>query len=81
MAKREDRWARLPIVPLAERLQHGFLTIEEVCALKACGRTQIYEDIKAGALLIEKHGRSTRIAGPIAKAYVPGQRRLLTEAA
>lgn len=62
-------------ISLAERLDSGFLTIEELCALKACGRTQVYADIKAGALTVEKFGRSTRIAGPVAKAYRPGQRR------
>lgn len=65
-----------PNVTLADRLEHGFVTVEELCALKACGRTQVYEDIKAGALPVAKHGRSTRIAGPDAKAYAPGARRL-----
>jgi hypothetical protein len=67
-----------PGVTLADRLEHGFVSIKELAALKLCGPTQIYEDIKAGALPIEKHGRSTRIRGPVAKAYVPGQRRFLT---
>lgn len=67
-------------ITLADRLAHGFVTIDELCALKMCGRTQVYEDIKAGALQVVKHGRSTRIAGPLAKAYVPGARRT-TEAA
>lgn len=68
-------------VTLADRLDHGFITIDELCALKVCGRTQIYADIKANALAVVKHGRSTRVAGPVAKAYVPGARRLATEAA
>lgn len=62
-------------VTLSDRLDHGFITIDELCELKRCGRTMVYEDIKAGALQVDKHGRSTRIAGPIAKAYVPGAHR------
>lgn len=61
-------------VSLADRLENGFITIDELCALKMCGRTQLYADIKAGALQVVKHGRSTRIAGPVAKAYTPGAR-------
>ena len=63
-----------PGITLADRLDYGFLTIDELCALKLCGKTQVYADIKAGALKVEKHGRSTRVAGPNAKAYQPGQR-------
>jgi hypothetical protein len=62
-------------ITLADRLDHGFVTIKELCALKLCGTTQVYADIKAGALPIEKHGRSTRVRGPVAREYVPGQRR------
>jgi len=63
-------------VSLADRLEHGFVTIDELRALKICGKTQIYEDIKAGVLPVEKHGRSTRVAGPVAKDYKPGSRHL-----
>lgn len=63
-----------PSVTLESRLEHGYITIKELCALKLCGMTQVYADIKAGALKIEKHGRSTRIPGPVAKGYVPGSR-------
>lgn len=62
-------------VTLSDRLEHGFITIDELCELKRCGRTLVYEDIKAGALVVDKHGRSTRIAGPVAKSYIPGARR------
>jgi hypothetical protein len=68
-------------VTLADRLEHGVITVEELCALKMCGKTQVYADIKAGALSVEKHGRSTRVRGQIAKAYIPGQRRLSNEQA
>lgn len=59
-------------VTLADRLEHGFVTVHELAELKNCGITTIYADIKAGALLVEKHGRATRISGPIAKDYRPG---------
>jgi hypothetical protein len=68
-------------VTLSDRMQYGFITIAELCVLKQCGRTQVYEDIKAGALEVVKHGRSTRVFGPAAAAYVPGQRRARVEAA
>jgi hypothetical protein len=65
-------------VTLADRLEYGFITIDELCQLKQCGRTMVYADIKAGALEIEKHGKSTRVAGPKAKAYVPGAHRRMS---
>lgn len=68
-------------VTLADRLEHGFLTIDELCALKHCGRTMVYADIKSGYLVVEKHGRSTRVAGPVAKVYVPGSHRRMTDKA
>lgn len=68
-------------ITLTDRLEHGFLSIDEVCALKACGRTLVYKDIRAGVLPIVKHGRSTRIAGPVAKNYNPGAYRLTAKAA
>jgi hypothetical protein len=64
----------IPTVTLEARLEHGYVTIKELCALKLCGLTQVYADIKAGALEVEKHGRSTRVRGPIARAYTPGAR-------
>lgn len=67
-------------ITLADRLAHGFLSIEEVCALKLCGKSQVYLDIKAGVLPTVKHGRSTRIAGPDAASYVPGARRMTNAA-
>jgi len=62
-------------ITIADRLEFGYITIDELCALKKCGRTMVYADIKAGVLQVDKHGRSTRVAGPVAKAYVPGARR------
>lgn len=61
-------------VTLADRIEHGVLTVQELCALKLVGHSKVYKDIADGNLPIEKHGRSTRIRGPIAQRYVPGQR-------
>lgn len=66
----------IPPAPLIDRLSFGFLSVDEVCGLKLCGRSQLYEDIKAGALPVVKHGRSTRIPGPAVRDYTPGARRL-----
>ncbi|OAI30521.1 hypothetical protein A1351_22785 [Methylosinus sp. R-45379] len=63
-----------PAVTLETRLKYGYVTVKELCALKLCGLTTIYADIKSGALEVEKHGRSTRIRGPVAVAYTPGAR-------
>lgn len=68
-------------ITLADRLEHGFLTIDEICILKGCGRTAVYADIAAGALKVVKHGRRTRIAGPVARDYIPGARHALTDRA
>ncbi len=68
-------------VTLADRLDHGYVTVREICDLKLCGTTTVYADIKAGVLKVEKHGRSTRISGHVAKAYVPGSRHLNMEPA
>ena len=65
-------------VTLADRLEYGFITIDELCQLKQCGRTMVYADIKCGALEVEKHGKSTRVAGPKAKSYVPGAHRRMS---
>ncbi|MEK4034526.1 excisionase family DNA-binding protein [Methylocystis sp. IM3] len=63
-----------PLVTVADKIAAGgFLTIQELAALKSVGRTTIYEDIQARRLPVEKLGRSTRIAGAVAKAYVPGR--------
>lgn len=55
---------------LAERFEFGKFTIAEICDLARKSRTAVYEDIAAGLLAVEKHGRSTRIAGPHAKRYL-----------
>ena len=60
-------------ITIEDRFVGGFFSIQELVDLKNSSRTQVYVDIKAGRLPVEKFGRATRIAGPIAKAYVPGR--------
>jgi len=63
---------RLQAYPIADRLIDGaYIDIEELCSLKKISKSVVYDDIKDGLLPVEKFGRLTRIAGPVAKAYVP----------
>jgi hypothetical protein len=55
---------------VADRLQCGWLSVDEVCALRRVSRTRFYEDVRAGLVTTQKHGRSTRISGPIAAKYI-----------
>lgn len=73
MAKPEAK--KKPVeISIADKLAPGgFVTIEELAPFKGTSRTMIYGDIKRGLLPVEKHGRNTRIAGPVARAYVPGR--------
>ena len=57
-------------ITLADRLRHGFLTVDEVCALKRCSRSRFYEDARSGVVAYEKDGRLTRIRGPVAARYL-----------
>ncbi len=61
-----------PTVSLQDRLEHGNLTVREVCALKACSKTAFYADVKAGVVKTRKHGRRTEVQGPVAKRYISG---------
>ncbi len=62
----------------AERFQQGhYWSLQQLANAKCCGMTTIYADIKVGALRIEKHGRYTRVEGPVAKSYIPGAHRLV----
>jgi hypothetical protein len=60
-------------VTIADKLAHGNLTIEEVCALRPRSRAGFYEDVAAGLVAIKKIGRRTVIPGPIARAYIAGE--------
>ena len=59
---------------LADRLEFGNLTINEVCALKNRSRSGFYEDVKKGLVSIEKVGdRKSVVRGPVARRYIEGR--------
>ena len=60
-------------VSLADRLEHGNLTPQEVMALKPCGQTSLYRDIRDGKLKIIKFGSRTLVPGPSAARYIRGE--------
>jgi hypothetical protein len=65
--------ARRVHVTLADRLQFGNLTVNEVCALKNRSRSGFYEDVKKGLVSIEKIGdRKSIVRGPVARCYIEG---------
>lgn len=67
---------------ISDRLiEGGFLTIPEICALKAISKSVVYEDIAAGLLPTIKFGSATRVAGPIARDYIPRRGVVKAEAA
>ncbi|MEK4035812.1 hypothetical protein WOC76_04380 [Methylocystis sp. IM3] len=67
---------------IAQRLiVGGFLSIAELCQFKGTSKSVVYEDIAAGLLPVEKFGRATRIAGPVARDYIPRRGVVKTEAA
>lgn len=57
-------------IPLADRLNHGVISVDEMLGLALIGRTSFYDDVKHGLCEIEKHGRFTRIRGTKAKEYL-----------
>ncbi len=65
-----------PPVTLQDRFEFGFFTVDHLCDLANRSRTAFYADVKAGLVKIDKVGRSSRVYGPNAKAYI----RQLTEA-
>ncbi len=65
--------SKRPVVTIEDRLKHGNLTIDEVCALKPRGKTGFYADRKAGLVTIQKIGSRSVVPGPIAKAYIRGE--------
>jgi hypothetical protein len=58
---------------LGDRLEFGMVTIDELAELSQQSRWKLYDDIKFGRLHVVKSGRSTRVRGPVAKAYLAGQ--------
>jgi hypothetical protein len=59
-----------PAVSLADRLEHGNLTVLETRILKNRSNSGFYEDVKRGLVTIEKNGRKSIVRGPVAKAYI-----------
>ena len=57
-------------VTIQDRLDNGNLTVDEICALRNCSRTQFYRDLKAGLVAIEKIGRKSIVREPVAKRYI-----------
>jgi hypothetical protein len=57
---------------LEDRLQYGNLEVNEVCELKPCSRSKIYQDRKAGLVGFLKVGSKSVVPGPIAKKYISG---------
>ncbi len=55
---------------LEDRLQYGNLEVNEVCELKPCSRSKIYQDRKAGLVKFLKVGSKSVVPGPIAKKYI-----------
>jgi len=62
-----------PHISIQDRLEHGNLNIDEVCALKQRCKTGFYADVKAGLVAIEKVGRRSIVRGPVAKQYIAGE--------
>jgi hypothetical protein len=60
-------------VTIQDRLEHGNLTVDEVCALATRSKTGFYADLKAGLVSIRKIGRRTVIPGPVARRYALGE--------
>jgi hypothetical protein len=55
---------------LDERLEHGNLTVREVCHLASRSRAGFYQDRQRGLVEIRKIGRKTVVPGPSARAYI-----------
>ena len=64
-----------PVFTLADRLEHGNLTIPEVLELANVSKTKFYADAKAGLVSIDKFGAKSIVRGPVAKFYIQGSRR------
>jgi hypothetical protein len=63
----------VPRITIQDRLEHGNLTVDEVCALATRSKTGFYADLKAGLVSIRKIGRKTVIPGPVARRYALGE--------
>jgi len=55
-------------ISLQDRLEHGFITIDEYRALNGNqSKSSFYKDLKARKISIEKRGQKSLIPGPVAK--------------
>ena len=57
---------------LEDRFQHGNFEVNEICELKPCSRSKLYQDRKAGLVEFLKVGSKSVVRGPIAKKYISG---------
>lgn len=57
---------------LSDRLEHGALTVAEICFLRPCSRSKFYSDVRDGRVPIVKRGRRTVVLGPAARRYLAG---------
>jgi hypothetical protein len=55
---------------LEDRFRYGNFEIKEVCYLKPCSRSKLYQDRKAGLVEFQKVGSKSIVRGPIAKKYI-----------
>ena len=65
--------SKLPCITIQDRLEHGNLTIDEVCELANRSKTGFYADLKAGLVTIRKIGRKSIVPGAVARRYIAGQ--------
>lgn len=64
---------KVSTITTADRFEYGEFSLKEICQLKNVCLTRVYQDIASGRLPIVKRGRSTRVLGRDARAYVPGE--------
>jgi hypothetical protein len=65
--------SKKPLVTIQDRLEHGNLSVAEVCALANRSKTGFYADLKAGLVSIRKIGRKSLVPGPVARRYALGE--------
>jgi len=62
------------LVSLQDRLDFGYLTIDEYRALNGNqSKSSFYKDLKDGKISIEKRGRKSLIPGSVAKRSLAGE--------
>jgi hypothetical protein len=61
------------VITLETRLKHGYLTVNEACALAMCGRSSLYADARKGLLTLVKKGGRCRLWGPVFVKYLSGK--------